>query len=233
MPEPSPQILEPGGAEIATAAGGVRPYRKPLSSFQWCDIKSLLGDSFEEWNRHKGSRLGASLAFYTLLSLAPLLLVVVSVAGLVFGQKAAESQIVWQIQGLVGAQGANGVQILLEGSRNTAHGLIATLIGLLTLLFGASGVLIELGDALNTIWEIPAPTTSGVRSIIQMLKERLLSFGLVLAIGFLLLVSLVVNVWIAALGTFSSQWLPTRSLRPRGQLAGIVGGDYWSVRRDL
>ena len=152
--------------------------------------------------------MGASLAFYTLLSLTPLLLVVVSVAGLVFGQRAAESQIVFQIQGLAGPQGANGIQALLEGTRNKAHGLIATLIGLFTLLFGASGVLLELRDALNTIWETPTPATSGVRSIIQMLKERLFSFALVLAIGFLLLVSLVVNAWIAALGAFSSQWLP-------------------------
>lgn len=208
MPETSPHILEPGGTEVATTAGGARRYRKPLKSFRWCDIKALLGDSFGEWNRQKGSRLGASLAFYTLLSLTPLLLVVVSVAGLVFGRRAAENQIVFQIQGLVGPQGANGIQALLEGTHNKAHGLIATLIGLLTLLFGASGVLLELRDALNTIWETPAPATSGVLSIIQMLKERLFSFALVLAIGFLLLVSLVVNAWIAALGAFSSHWLP-------------------------
>jgi membrane protein len=208
VPEPSPHILEPGGTEVATAAGGARRYRKPLKSFRWCDIKALLGDSLGEWNRQKASRLGASLAFYTLLSLTPLLLVVVSVAGLVFGEKAAEGQIVFQIRSLAGAQGAKAIQALLEGTRNTTHGLIATLIGLLTLLFGASGVLVELRDALNTIWETPAPATSAVRSIVQMLKERLFSFALVLAIGFLLLVSLVVNAWIAALGTFSSQWLP-------------------------
>ena len=208
MAETTPQILEAGGAEVATAAGGARRYRKPLKSFRWCDIKPMLGESFKEWNRHKGARLGASLAFYTLLSLTPLLLVAVSVAGLVFGQKAAESQIVWQIQDFVGRQSANGIQALLEGTRKTAHGLIATTIGLLTLLFGASGVLIELRDALNTIWEIPAPETTGVRSIIQMLKQRLFSFALVLSIGFLLLVSLVVNAGIAALGTFSARWLP-------------------------
>jgi membrane protein len=208
MPEAPPQILEPGGSEISTSAGGARRYRKPLKAFRWCDIKALLGDSLKEWNRHKCSRLGASLAFYTLLSLTPLLLVVVSVAGLVFGPKAAESQVVWQIRGLVGAQGASGIQALLEGTRNTTHGVIATVIGLLTLLFGASGVLIELRDALNTIWEISVTATSGMRSIIQILKERLFSFALVLAIGFLLLVSLVVNALIAALGTFSVQWLP-------------------------
>src|SRR5881628_1679191 len=106
MPETAPNILEAGGTEIATSAGGARRYRKPLKSFRWCDIKALLGDSFGEWNRHKGSRLGASLAFYTLLSLTPLLLVVVSVAGLVFGHRTAQHEIVKQVQMLVGTQGA-------------------------------------------------------------------------------------------------------------------------------
>jgi hypothetical protein len=82
-------LLEPGGTEVNTAAGGARRYRKPLKSFRWCDIKSLFCDSFDEWSRQKAPRLGASLAFYTLLSLAPLLLVLVSIVSLVFGQSAA------------------------------------------------------------------------------------------------------------------------------------------------
>ena len=208
MPEAVPNILEPGGTEVSTAAGGARRYRKPLQSFRWCDIKALLGESFSEWSRHKGPRLGASLAFYTLLSLTPLLLVVVSVAGLVFGPKAAESQVVWQIQSLVGSEAANGIQAVLEGTRHSTHGIIATAIGLLTLLFGASGVLIELRDALNTIWEIPPAQTTGFRTLMQMARERLFSFALVLAIGFILLVSLVMNAAIAALGAFSARFLP-------------------------
>src|ERR1041385_3228555 len=118
MPETAPNILESGGTEVSTSAGGARRYRKPLHSFRWCDIKALLGESFSEWSRHKGSRLGASLAFYTLLSLTPLLLVVVSVAGLAFGPKAAESQVVWQIQSLVGSEAANGIQAVLEGNHH-------------------------------------------------------------------------------------------------------------------
>jgi membrane protein len=208
MLQPAPNILEPGGTEVSTSAGGARRYRKALQSFRWCDIKALLGESFSEWSRHKGARLGASLAFYTLLSLTPLLLVVVSFAGLVFGPIAAESHVIWQIQSLVGREAANGIQALLEGTRHTTHGIIATAIGLLTLLFGASGVLIELRDALNTIWEIPPAQTTGFRTIMQMARERLFSFALVLAIGFLLLVSLMMNAAIAALGTFSAQFLP-------------------------
>jgi membrane protein len=208
MPDATPNILEPGGTEVSTSAGGARRYRKPLKSFRWCDIKALLAESFGEWSRHKGARLGASLAFYTLLSMAPLLLVVVSFAGLVFGPRAAESQVVWQIQRMVGRQAAIGIQAVFEGTRHTTHGIIATAIGILTLLFGASGVLIELRDALNTIWEIPSPQTRGFKAIVQIIRERLFSFALVLAIGFLLLVSLMVNTAIAALGAFSVRFLP-------------------------
>ena len=193
---------------MSTSAGGARRYRKPLRSFRWCDLKALLLESFEEWNRHKGPRLGASLAFYTLLSLTPLLLVVVSIAGLAFGRQAAQSQLIWQIQDLAGAQGAKAIQALLEGAHNITHGILATVLGIVTLLFGASGVLVELRDALNTVWEIPPRQRSGLQSILQVIKERLFSFALVLAIGFLLLVSLVLNAWIAALGAFAARLLP-------------------------
>jgi membrane protein len=152
--------------------------------------------------------LGASLAFYTLLSLAPLLLVLVSITGLVLGQAEAQTTIVAQVSALVGAQGAKTVQILLEGSRNTTHGIIATVFGVLTLLFGASGVLIELRDALNTLWEVPTQQLAGMKWVSGYIKERLFSFALVLAIGFVLVVSLAVNTLIAALGSFAESYLP-------------------------
>src|SRR5437879_4050418 len=95
-------ILEPNGTEVQTSAGGARRYRKPLKSFRWCDIQALLSESVEAWNKHKAPRLGAALAFYTLLSLTPLLLVVVSVGGLVFGNKAAASGLVNQVSELAG-----------------------------------------------------------------------------------------------------------------------------------
>jgi membrane protein len=82
----NPKILEAGGTEVSTAAGGARRYRKPLTAFRWCEIKALLSQSVVEWNMHKGPRLGAALAFYTLLSLTPLLLIAVGIAGLVFGR---------------------------------------------------------------------------------------------------------------------------------------------------
>jgi membrane protein len=212
MPDTVTNILEPSGTEVQTSAGGARRYRKPLKSFRWCDIKALLVESFGAWNKHKAPRLGASLAFYTLLSLTPLLLVVVSIVGLVFGHNAAESDIVQQVQDLIGPQGAKAIQALLEGSQNKTHGLIATILGLLTLLFGASGVLIELRDALNTIWEVPTRELKGLQTVTSFIKERLFSFALVVAIGFLLLVSLAVNAWIAALGAFSESVLPAHEV---------------------
>ncbi|HLJ45094.1 MAG TPA: YihY/virulence factor BrkB family protein [Bryobacteraceae bacterium] len=201
-------ILEPGGTEVSTAAGGARRYRKPLKTFRWAEIRALLSESLDAWNRHKAPRLGASLAFYTLLSLTPLLLVMVTIAGVAFDRRAAEGEIVQQVNDLVGPAGAKAIAALLESSRNTTHGWFATIIGLVTLLFGASGVLIELRDALNTIWEVPPRVTSGFATVKVFIRERLFSFALVLAIGFLLLVSLIVSAWIAALGTFSQSFVP-------------------------
>jgi membrane protein len=203
-------ILEPNGTEVSTAAGSARRYRKPLRSFRWCDIKALVNESFDEWSKHKAPRLGASLAFYTLLSLTPLLLVVVSIVGLVFGHNAAERDIIQQVRMLIGAPGAQAIQAVLQGSRNTTHGIIATVVGVVTLLFGASGVLIELQDALNTIWEVPDRTLAGWSKITGFVKQRLFSFAIVLAIGFLLVVSLAVSAWVAAIGALSASILPAQ-----------------------
>lgn len=202
-------VLEPGGTEFKTAAGGARRYRKPLKAFRWCDIKVLLSDSFDGWSKHKAPRLGASLACYTLLSLAPLLLVIVAVVGLVFGHTAAEHDIVEQVRLLVGNDGAKASEALLGASRNTTHGIVATTVGLMTLLFGASGVMIELRDALNTIWEVPTREMAGLKNkALAFIKERVLSFAIVLSIGFLLVVSLAISTWIAAAGAMSASFLP-------------------------
>ena len=205
-------ILEPNGTEVNTPAGGARRYRKPLRTFRWCDIRALLSESFDEWSKHKAPRLGASLAFYTLLSLTPLLLVVVAIVGLVFGHQAAERDIIQQVQMLIGGPGAKAIEAVLQGSRNTTHGVIATVVGIVTLLFGASGVLIELQDALNTIWEVPTPSLTGWSKITGFLKQRLFSFAIVLAIGFLLVVSLAVSAWIAAIGALSAYIVPIQEI---------------------
>jgi membrane protein len=209
MPKRSKSVLEPGGNEVQTPAGGARRYRKSLYAMRWSDIRILLEDSFDGWGRHKVPRLGAALAFYTLLSIAPLLLVAVSVAGLVFGRAAAQADLVRQIRDFAGPLGATAADALLEGARNTSHGVVATVFGLIMLLFGASTALVELRDALNTIWEVPSPRIQGNAHRLKLfLQERLFSFMLALSVGFLLLVSLAVNTGISALGNLSEVLLP-------------------------
>ncbi len=186
-----------GKASKERAAGS---WYKAWSRLGWRDIKSLMVESLSDWNKHNATRLGASLAFYSLLSLAPLLLVLVSIVGLVFGHSAAEQQTVSQAQALVGPAAGKAMAAFLQGSKNTTQGAIATVLGLITLLFSASGVVIELRAALNLIWDVPTPDLSGVQMVTTYIKERLFSFGIVLGIGFLLIISLVLSTWITALG---------------------------------
>ncbi|MEJ7605551.1 MAG: YihY/virulence factor BrkB family protein [Bryobacteraceae bacterium] len=156
--------------------------------------------TINNWFRHNVPRLGASLAFYTLLSLTPLLVVIVAIAGAVFGREAAEGQIVWQIQDQVGRDGAQAVQALLRGTQRPGQGAVATVLSILTLVFGATSVVSELRAALNVIWCVPIKEEVGLKSLQSVLVDRTMSFALVLGIGFLLLVSLAFNAAISALG---------------------------------
>lgn len=201
--------LDPHGPALTPpAAHNPKAAYKPFWRLRWPDIKLLLSDSFDQWNAHNAPRLGASLAFYSLLSLAPLLLVVVSIVGLVFGRSAAERDTIQQVQALVGPAAGKAVAAFLQGSKNTTHGILATVLGLVTLLFSASGVLVELRDTLNTVWNIQTPANSGFKIVSGFIKDRLFSFAIVLAIGFLLIVSLVVTTWISALAALSASILP-------------------------
>jgi len=147
--------------------------------------------------------MGAALAYYIALSLAPTVLILLAIAGLAFGAQAAEGRLVSQIQGFVGYEGAKAIQTMIEGARRPSRGIAATVLGLVTVFFAASAVVSELGDAMNTIWRVPEDTTSStVRSIFNLVKERLLSFALVLASGLFLVVSLIVNAWIFAAGKY-------------------------------
>ena len=197
--QPNP-ILEPGGTETRVGSWGARRYRKPLSKLRWADFVALLQESLGCWSKHSAPRMGAALAFYTLLSLMPLLLVIISIAGLVLGAPAAQAGVMGQMEVLIGAQRAQIVQTLLEGAQNRAGGLLATVVGMLTLLFGASTMLNELRDDLNTIWDVPTPRLSTTQEIASMVRGRLWSFALILGIGCLLTILLLVNTWISALG---------------------------------
>lgn len=159
----------------------------------------------QDWWEDKAPRLGAALAFYSVLSLGPLLLIVISVSGLVFGYEAASGQVVEQLRGLVGNEGAEAIQTVLVNSRRPEAGIFATIVGIITLLIGATGVFGQLQDALNTIWEVKAKPGRGV---LWILRKRFLSFAMVLGTGFLLLISLAISAGLAALGQLAVDSLP-------------------------
>jgi len=168
-------------------------------------IFELVRDTFKDWSEDKCARLGAALAYYTMFSLGPLLVIVIAIASLIFGEEAARGQVVNTIGGLVGSDRAALIQEVMNNANKGGGSIIATVIGIITLLFGAAGVFGQLKDALNTIWEVQPKPGAG---IMGMLRERFLSFTMVLGTGFLLLVSLVLNAAVSALSNFLSDALP-------------------------
>jgi membrane protein len=171
------------------------------------DAVALTRETFSEWRRDDALTLGAALAYYTTFSLAPLLVVVIAIAGLVFGREAVEGRLVGEIQGLVGRQGAEAVQTMIASAgRHEEAGLVAAVLAVLVTLFGATGVFAQLQASLDRIWNVPPPERAvGIKA---MLKVRALSFGMVLAVGFLLLVSLVLSAALAALDDYAGGVLP-------------------------
>ncbi len=169
------------------------------------ELRSVLSETWENWNKHNVPKLGAALSYYTVFSMAPLLVVILAIIGFVLGKQAAQGQIMAQIQGMVGAEGAKAIQTVIQHANQPKAGAIAATLSVITLFLGASGVFTELRDSLNRIWEVKAKPASGIWG---MIRDRLLSFGMVLAIGFLLLVSLILSAGIAAAGKFVEGMLP-------------------------
>ena len=169
----------------------------------------LLSATYTKWTADHAQGLGAALAFYAIFSLAPLLLIVIAIAGLVFGQEAAEGQIIGQIQGLVGEESAKAIQSMIEEARKPAAGVIATVLALVLLLLGATGVFAQLQEALNTIWRVEEKPGAGMW---QALKNRFISLLAVLGTGFLLLISLVISAVLSAIGTTLEHVLPVPEL---------------------
>ncbi len=161
---------------------------------------NVLVAAVNDWLRHRDARLGAALAYYSVFSLGPLLLIVVSIAGLFFGREAVSTALNGQLRELLGPAGSQAVEAMLQGGGSQTSGTLAALIGVLLLLAAALGVVVQLKDALNTIWEAKEPEHSGVWTY---LRTYLISFAGILGLGFLLAVSLVINT---ALSGFSS-WL--------------------------
>jgi len=166
---------------------------------------TLFKQTISEFSRDKVPRLGAALAYYTIFSLAPLLLIVIAIAGLVFGHEAAQGKIFEQLRGVLGSTTAAAMQEMVKNAAKPKSGSLATIIGVVTLILGASGVFGQLKDALNTIWDVKPKEGGGIMALI---KDRFLSFAMVFGVGFLLMVSLVIDTAIAAMGKFAGNHLP-------------------------
>jgi len=169
------------------------------------EVWVLVKSAFTSWSQDHAQSMGAALAYYTMFSIAPLLLIVISMTGILFGPEAARGEIYGQLTHLMGEQGALGVQSLLESTNQPTEGVAATTIGIVLLLVGATTVFAELQDSLDRIWRAPARTGNGIWALI---RARLLSFGMILGIGFLLMVSLVFS---AGLSAVSKWWSPVFS----------------------
>ena len=169
---------------------------------------NLLKDTFREWREDGANRLAAALAYYTTFSLAPLLVLIIAIAGLAGGREAAQTQTMAQVEDLLGNEGREFVEGMIESASRPETGLAATLIGAVTLLFGALGVFGELQNSLNTIWEVkPKPAMGWMDAVRRFVLKRLLSFTMVLGIGFLLLASLVISAAVSAFGEYiGSRW---------------------------
>ncbi len=168
-------------------------------------LRSIFLGALRGWWDDNLPRLGASVAYYTLFAIGPILLVAIAVAGLVFGAEAVRGEVVTQMEGLVGREGAQAIEALLAGSSQRQSGLIATVIGGVTFVLAATGAFLELQAAFNTVWRVTPNPSANIQAF---LIDRLRSFGLVVAIGFLLLVSLAVSAALAALGAWLDRLLP-------------------------
>ena len=174
-------------------------------------VTKLLGEAARGWRKDNAPRLGAALAYYTLFSIAPLLVVAIAVAALVFGQDAAQGRIVAELSALLGEAGARALEETLESSRKPTTGTLAALGALFTLLLGATGVFGELKGSLNVVWDVREDERPRRGFIVGMLRNRLWSFAMVLAVGFLLLVSLVISAMLAAAQGALGRHLPQPS----------------------
>lgn len=180
-----------------------RPHDEIRALPRWKQVWRLCADAFSEWSADKAARLGAALSYYTVFALAPVLLIAISVAGLVFGPEAAQGHMIDELRAMFGPDTAKMVQEMLANSAGKGGSTLGTVIGIVTLLVGATAVMIELESALDTVWKVkPRPG----RGIIGLIKDRVLSLGLVLSLGFLLLVSLVASAVLSALGSVLDRW---------------------------
>ncbi len=168
-------------------------------------IWDLFKETIDSWNRDKGPLMGAALAFYTALSLAPLLLIAVAIAGLVFGRQAAHGEVVAQLNGLLGSEGARVVELLIKNSRRLLLGTFSTAASLIILFWVSTRVFWSLKNALNMIWRVPARPK---RRFLWVILDHLFAFAMVIGTGLLLLVSLIISTALAVVGKYMTDLFP-------------------------
>jgi membrane protein len=179
--------------------------RAGTSSSPAGEILSIVGKTLSSWLAHNASSIGAALAFYTLFAIAPILIIAVALAATVIGEQSAQNHILTEMRGILGASGMDAVQTLLSSSNYQNKSGWAATVGVFTLLVGATSVFSELQKALDLIWQTP-PRTRG-ESAWQFVRARILSVGMILGVGFLLLVSLIASAALATLGTWLGQFV--------------------------
>jgi len=168
------------------------------------DAGALLKATYQQWNEHKSPRLAAALAYYTIFAIAPLLVIAIAIAGLVFGHDAAARQILGQIGGLIGHKSQAQLASMISAASSAKSGIIAGVLGVITLVLAASGVVLQLQDALDVIWDVEEQKAG----LWETIRTRILSIGMLLGLAFLLIVSLVVSAGLSAINTYTSALLP-------------------------
>lgn len=178
----------------------------------------LFKDAAANWMKHKDARQGAALAYYSVFSLGPLMVIAIAISGLVFGQEAVRGEVGSQLKGLLGDVGAQAVEAMLAGASKPQQGIVATALGFGTLLFAAVGVVVQLKDALNTVWEVEPPKHGGLWPFV---RTYLASLAGVLAVGFLLLISLLLTTALSAGDKYFAPYLPEAALLIVGSLVSF------------
>jgi membrane protein len=181
----------------------------------WAVVKEAAAN----WSSHKDARQGAALAYYSVFSLGPIIVIAIAVAGSLFGHDAVSAQVMSSIREMLGDTGAKAVEAMLAGASRPAAGILATVLGIGALLFAAIGVVVQLKDALNVVWEVEESKGSG---ICHFARNYVLSFTAVLTLGFLLLVSLVVSAALAAAGKYGANYLSAGVLQVASTLISFA-----------
>ena len=184
---------------------------------------SLIKKTIRGWIDHKDARQGAALAYYSVFSLGPVMVIAVAIAGVVFGRNAARGEIELQLTGLLGKAAATAVDAMVVGANKPQQGLIATCFGMAILLFTAVGVIVQLKDAFNTVWEVEAKTVS---NLWQFIRTYLISIAAIISLGFLLLVSLVFTATLSVVGKYVDAQFPAATLQIFGSLISFIAATF-------